>query len=132
MTKKIVIFLLLLYTLIVGGCAREKSLYHWGDYSKTLYHLRKDVNDTTREQHMTELEAIVKVSKESNLSVPPGVYCELGYMYANKGNNKEALDLFVLEKTTYPESTILVNRLIARINPADNDRQQSKAVDNKN
>ena len=118
MMKKNVIFLLVATTLMFGGCV-STQMYYWGNYSKTLYHYRKDANDEAQGKHMAELEAIVKGSKERNLRVPPGVYCELGYMYAKKGNNKQAMELFALEKSTYPESTHFVDRLAEKIKTSE-------------
>lgn len=109
---------ILVAALALGGCV-PTPMYNWKDYSSTLYHYRKDANETTKDRHMAELEAIVQASKENNLRVPPGVYCELGYMYAKKGNKNKALELFDLEKTTYPESTHFINRLVQSISSAE-------------
>ncbi len=127
--KRIIITLLLVATGLTSvGCA-PKPLYYWGDYSNTLYRLRKDANDETRAKHMAELEAIVDKSNGNSMRVPPGVCCELGYMLAQKGNNKRAMEYFVLEKSTYPESTILVDRLIERIKTADDSTKESTTVE---
>jgi len=114
MMKKNAMLLLVATALACGGCV-PTPMYNWGNYSTTLYHFRKDANDAAQDKHMTELEAIVQGSKEHNLRVPPGVYCELGYMYAKKGDKNKALELFALEKTTYPESTHFINRLVQSI-----------------
>lgn len=111
---KKIFFGLLIITLFLGGCV-PTSLYYWGNYSNTLYHVRKEASDEARAKHLSELESIVTESNGRNLRVPPGVYCELGYMYAKKGNNKLALHFFELEKRTYPESTLLIDRLVNRV-----------------
>ena len=128
MTKINIVLLLAAISLIFGSCAPTSSMYYWGDYSKTLYHYRKDANDEAQGKHMTELEAIVKGSKERNLRVPPGVYCELGYMYAKKGNNKQAMELFALEKSTYPESTHFVDRLLEKIKTSEETDIKSQEI----
>ena len=117
--------LLLFATAItVGGCAPQ-PMYSWGNYSNTLYHFRKDANDETRDKHMAELESIVKVSNEHTQRVPPGVYCELGYMHAKKGNKSQAMELFALEKSTYPESTHFVDRLVESIKNVEDTGRKS-------
>ena len=118
MIKKIVILLLIATALIIGGCAPQ-PMYYWGNYSNTLYHFRKDANDATRDKHIAELESIVKTSNEHSQRVPPGVYCELGYMHAKAGNKSHALELLVLEKTTYPESAHFVDRLVESMKNAE-------------
>jgi len=130
MMKKNVMLLLLFTSLASGGCAPQ-SMYYWGNYSNTLYHFRKDANDEARDKHMAELEAIVKGSNEHNQRVPPGVYCELGYMHAKKGNKSQAMELFTLEKTTYPESTHFVNRLVESIKIVDEPGKKSVEIETK-
>ena len=58
------------------------------------------------------LENIVEESQKRNLRLPPGVCAELGYLYALQNNTKKAVQLFQTEKQTYPESTILMDRMI--------------------
>lgn len=130
MMKKTVMLLLVAGALTAGGCAPQ-PMYYWGNYSNTLYHFRKDANDETRDKHMAELEAIVKGSTEHNQRVPPGVYCELGYMYAKKGNKSQAMEFLTLEKTTYPESTQFVNRLVESIKPAEETGKKSVEIETK-
>ncbi|HCC55206.1 MAG TPA: DUF4810 domain-containing protein [Desulfobulbaceae bacterium] len=114
MMKKNLIVFFVVIAFACAGCV-PTTLYNWGNYSNTLYHFRKDANDDTRDKHMAELEAIITGSTEHNKRVPPGVFCELGYMHAKKGNKNKAMELFALEKTTYPESAHFVNRLMESI-----------------
>lgn len=122
--RKSQLILLVAATLAAGGCT-PTPMYYWGNYSASLYHFRKEANDESRDKHMAELEAIVKGSQEHKLRVPPGVYCELGYMQAKKGKRDEALALFALEKATYPEATHFVDRLVQSINSADQGGKKS-------
>ncbi|MEQ1602541.1 MAG: DUF4810 domain-containing protein [Methylophilaceae bacterium] len=118
MKKKSIPLLWVAIVLSISGCATS-PMYYWGNYSSTLYHYRKDASDEALNKHMAQLNAIVNVSKERHLRVPPGVYCELGYLNAKQGNNKQALELFILEKTTYPESTHFVDRLAESIKTSE-------------
>jgi hypothetical protein len=122
--KKTVMLLLVSTVFTVCGCAPQ-PMYNWGNYSNTLYHFRKDANDDTRDKHMAELESIIKGSNEHAQRVPPGVYCELGYMHAKKGDKSQAFELFALEKTTYPESTHFVDRLVESIKNIDDASKKS-------
>jgi hypothetical protein len=89
-------------------------MYNWEDYSKTLYAYKKDSNEESLLKHMKELEKIIEVSNQNNMRVPPGVYGELGYYYLRSNKIKEAVEYFNFEKQLYPESGILMDRLIQK------------------
>ncbi len=111
--KHILFFVVFLLIVSSIGCA-PKQMYYWGNYSDTLYAYKKNSNDETLLKHMQELNKIVKESNKSNRRVPPGVYGELGYLYLKTNKTKEAIEYFKLEKQLYPESTILMDRLIQK------------------
>jgi hypothetical protein len=97
------------------GCATPNPpMYYFGDYSNSLYHAKKTPGPESIAEHSAVLEKIIEESKERNLRVPPGISAELGYLYALQNNNKKAIELFNLEKQTYPEASILMDRLILR------------------
>ena len=87
--KTISILFILTYVLLFSfGCATQKPMYFWGDYSGSLYKVHKDPNEKNVAEHQAQLETIIKQSEEKDLRVPPGVYGELGYIYALKNNSK--------------------------------------------
>ncbi len=96
--------------LFLTSCAPSK-LFYWGDYSHTAYNLKKNPDSKHREAHKRELLEIMEKSKKRKLKVPPGVYCEYGYLMYQDGNSDEALKYFELEETTYPESRTFTHRL---------------------
>lgn len=110
-----ILFILTYVLLFTFGCATQKPMYYWGDYSGSLYKVHKDPNEKNIAEHQVQLETIIKQSEEKDLRVPPGVYGELGYIYALKNNSKEAVKLFELEKKTYPESTIFMENMIQQV-----------------
>lgn len=111
--KNILLFIVFLLIVSSIGCA-PKQMYYWGNYSDTLYAYKKNSNDETLLKHMQELNKIVEKSNKRNNRVPPGVYGELGYLYLKTNKTKEAIEYFKLEKQLYPESTILMDRLIQK------------------
>ena len=111
---KKICFILMLSVFLCMGCATQK-LYTWGDYSSSLYKLKKNPCDEKLQNHKQVLVKIVDDSKENGLRVPPGVYCEYGYILLKEGKNDEALRYFDLEQQTYPESTVLIQRLKSQI-----------------
>ena len=113
MIFKIVIALVALgFSMINFGCATQQQMYYWGDYSDTLYDVKKDPGVESLAKHKEMLENIVEESEKRNLRIPPGVCAELGYIYALQNNTKTAISLFEREKQIYPESTIFMDRLI--------------------
>ncbi len=111
--KKILFVTGLLIVVFSVGCA-PKRMYYWGDYSDTLYAYKKNLNDETMLKHMQELHRIVEESNKRQQRVPPGVYGELGYFYLKANKTEEAVKFFKLEKQLYPESGILMDRLIQK------------------
>jgi hypothetical protein len=100
---------------LCAGCVQQtKPMYHWCDYSDSLYNCKKNDGPETQAQHQAVLERIITESKERNMRVPPGVCAELGYAYAAQNRNREAVGLFQQEKQTYPESALLMDRLISQ------------------
>ena len=98
--------------MLFAGCAQNKPLYYYGDYSETLYACKKSPSAESLAEHQQILEEIINESQKRNLRVPPGVYAELGYLYGAQNNTDKAIELFQMEKLTYPESAILMDRLI--------------------
>jgi hypothetical protein len=116
----------LVTVLTCFGCSAKKQIYYWGDYSDSLYHAKKDPCVESLAKHKEALENIVEESKNRNLRIPPGVCAELGYLYAAKNNSKKAIELFKMEKQTYPESTILMDRLIVQAKKRASDDSSSR------
>ena len=97
------------------GCATvsESNLY-WGNYSKTLYQVKKYPGEASNAAHEQELKSIVEKSKERNLRVPPGIYAELGMYALERGEKNVAENYFRLEQETYPEGAVLMQRTLQR------------------
>ena len=105
------VFFTVLCCLVSAGCA-PKKMYYFGNYSNTLYSFEKNQNDESLLKHKQELETIITESESKALPVPPGIYAELGYINLKSNNSKEAIRLFQAESQLYPESRLLMDRLI--------------------
>ena len=93
------------------GCA-EKKMYYFGDYSQTLYSFEKNQDEASLVAHQQVLEKIITESGKQNTPVPPGIYAELGFILIKKNQPKEAIYFFQAEAKQYPESEILMKRLV--------------------
>ncbi len=105
--------------ILLNGCAAQKQLYYFGDYSNTLYMNEKFHDEESLLEHKQELEQIISESENRKMSVPPGIYAELGFLNLKSNNTKEAIMLFQTEAKIYPESKFLMDRLIQMANKKD-------------
>jgi len=93
---------------LVTGCAGPGTIYEWGGYQPALngYTKTGDVS-----QFETAILATIARGEEKG-RVPPGVYAELGFLLFNSDRPAEAIIFFQREKDAFPESGILMDRLI--------------------
>jgi hypothetical protein len=98
----------------LGGCVAgpKPPIYYYGSYPRTLYKLKKDPSPASSAKHQASLEEVIKVSKDKNLRVPPGIHCEYGYLLWQKGQHSDAETQFNLEMQTYPESVVFVTLVL--------------------
>lgn len=113
--KQIYIIFLVIIFFSLPSCAK-KQLYNWRHYSDTLYAYKKTPDDKNIHKHKQELLEIIEKSEAKGRKVPPGIYCEYGYILMNEGNTKEALKYYDMEEQTYPESQVLIQMLKSKIN----------------
>jgi hypothetical protein len=107
----------MLVAILMGltGCAAQvtEAGYYWGNYANTLYHYTRDPSEETLAIHVEELKTIIAESNERDLRVPPGIYAELGYIEARKGQDDAAMSHYEAEMNLYPESRVFLERLTA-------------------
>jgi hypothetical protein len=107
-------FFLLLLLGVLMGCATQRPLYYWGNYSSSLYNYKKAPTEENLNAHKAVLLKIIDESNKLNLRVPPGVCCEYGYVLLKEGKEEEAMRYFELEEKTYPESKPFLDRFRAK------------------
>lgn len=101
-----------LLALLLTACQKQ-GIFYWGDYSQTYYDEMKNPCEATGAAHLKSLETIIEQSKAKNLAVPPGVHAEYGFIMLKAGKADVAIASFEQEKALYPESRVLMDRLIA-------------------
>jgi hypothetical protein len=109
-----IVFLAFFVLVSFSGCATKvsQSNLYWGNYSNTLYKVKKEPSEATSLAHEQELQSIVEKSKEMNLKVPPGIYAELGLYAMERADNNAAQNYFRLEQESYPEGAILMQHTL--------------------
>lgn len=116
-----------LFSFLAAGllisCA-PRTTYVWGSYETDLYGYYKDPERL--ENLMKALEtAIAEGEKAANANsssdgskprrIAPGLYAEYGYLLLIKNDGVTAKSYFEKEKQSWPESTVLMDKMIAVI-----------------
>lgn len=104
-------FLPCLFVILFSSCA-SKTLYDWGDYSKTSYNYYKQQTKESEEALISTYLYMINGINKKTPKVPPGTYCEYGYFLIQKGYREKGIECFKREKKIYPESTVFMDYLI--------------------
>jgi len=102
---------LFLYSCLIvfaAGCA-PKTRYAWNGYDNKLYQHYK--NPDEYDQFIEHLKGIIEEGEEAG-KVPPGIYAEYGFALYEKGDFQEAARFFKLENDKWPESRVLMPKMI--------------------
>lgn len=103
--------------LVFAGCAQQVApIYKWGNYieSSSAYGMKGHEKDVL-EKHLAELNKIITESENDKQRVAPGIYAEYAQILFETGKKQEAKKYFELEKHTYPESTIFIDRVLIKL-----------------
>lgn len=107
--------------LLLAGCQTTRPLYYWGNYEKVLYLTYAKPDKATLELQREKLQEDVQQAEGRGLLTPPGLHAQLGYVYYQMGDVREAVTEFGLEKLLFPESAVFMDRMIekAKGSPAE-------------
>jgi len=94
------------------GHAADASLYDWSNYERDF--CRPCDEPEKLKAFETTLLQIIKKSDEAGRKPPPGVVAEYGYMLYERSEFDTAIDYFEREAREWPESQVLMKRMIAR------------------
>ncbi len=112
--------LLLLAAAVLSAACAPSKMYSWGNYDTSLYGYYRDPE--ARQRFEETLEEIIREGEARGNAVPPGVYAEYGYLRFEEGKPEEAILFFRKESERWPESRVLMDKLIrnaARRSPGD-------------
>ncbi|WP_445116554.1 DUF4810 domain-containing protein [Acinetobacter sp. WZC-1] len=103
--------------LALGGCGTApESLYGWGSFPQQTYLMYSAPGKALPSEQIIQLESELEKSRAKSLAVPPGLYAHLGLMYLQINNAQKAGEYFQLERQVYPESTVLMDRILKKMN----------------
>jgi len=112
--------------VLLSACAKAPLTYNWGEYSSSLYKLKKDPSDENLQAHKEVLVQIIQGSNQQSLRVPPGLYAEYGYILVKEGKIEQGIRYLDLETQTYPESKVFVERVKAQAVQPPNEKEQKQ------
>ena len=107
------VWLLALFGL-VSGCATP-TLYSWGHYEELVYVSYAQPGKVSPEMQVEKLEEDYQKARANNKRMHPGFHAHLGYLYFQLGKVDQALQEFATEKAEFPESAVLMDRLISNL-----------------
>lgn len=96
--------------LALAAC-QPPTLYRWGNYDEALYSHYKKPQE--REAFVSSLKEIVLGAEQEGRKAPPGCYAEYGYALYEEGQYQSAIAYYTKERDQWPESQVLVQKLIA-------------------
>jgi hypothetical protein len=100
---------------LLAGCAHQpRDLYMWGAFPRQQYDALLREGASPDEQIRT-LEAQAEKARGANAALPPGFRAHLGMLYLNAGNVDQARELWLAEKSAFPESAPYMDRLLGRL-----------------
>lgn len=99
----------------LAGCASNPGLYGWGNYEQLVYASYVAPGSLAPETQIQKLEEDYQKFRATNQRVPPGWHAHLGYLYAQTGKADEAQRELLAEKAAFPESTVMVDSLLANL-----------------
>ena len=102
-------------SLVVFTSCTTPTKYYWGDYQSLIYNQYQEPGKATPEVQVQALQADIQKAASENKPLPPGFYAHLGYQYLQLGKAGEARQYFSAEKRAFPESAVLMDRLLKKI-----------------
>jgi hypothetical protein len=122
-TMKIIAIALLAAAL--GGCITPR-LYDWGSYDKDLYASYKAPEKVV--ELTKNLEETIADSHKDGKKVAPGLYAELGTLYLQAGKTDKAIDMYKLERDTWPESKGLMTAMIGNLERRQQEQKKEASL----
>jgi hypothetical protein len=100
--------------VLLTACARP-TIYAWGEYEDLIYRAYAKPGSVSPEQQVEALERDYQKARAENKRVPPGWHAHLGVLYFQLGKLDQAIRELETEKAEFPESAVLVDRLMANV-----------------
>lgn len=108
------LFLVTVLALMAAGCQPAQK-YYWGSYEDLVYVSYAEPGKVSPEAQIKIMEGDLSYAVTNHKTLPPGFHAHLGYLYSKIGNKEAARSNFEAEKHQFPESTVLMDRLLSNL-----------------
>ncbi|SBS35631.1 hypothetical protein MAQ5080_03227 [Marinomonas aquimarina] len=105
-------------TLLVSGCSSTQPTFYWGNYEPLIYSMYMEPGRADSGTQIALLTEDIERAAAKGIRIAPGIHAHLGYMYALQGNMAQAKSEFLIEKSLFPESSVLVDGMLQRLQGA--------------
>lgn len=102
----------------LAGCSTPRQTFYWGHYEDMVYGMYFEPGNADSVTQITTLQEDIETSAAKGLRIAPGIHAHLGYLYALDGNMALAIDEFETEKALFPESAVLIDGMLGRLQGA--------------
>jgi hypothetical protein len=100
----------------LAACASAPPpLYDWENFPAQQYVLLVHEGSSSVQEQSLALEAQAERAHATHAALPPGFRAHLGYLYWQAGNPGRARELWLAEKTAFPESAPYMDRLLKKL-----------------
>lgn len=117
-TSKLALLITLTGVLALTGCANRTSTFYWGDYEQLIYDMYIEPGSADATTQIQKLTETIEEAQANGQSIAPGIHAHLGYMYALQGNTAQSISEFQIEKSLFPESSVLIDGMMNRLKGA--------------
>ncbi len=111
--------------LSASACAPTKQFY-WGSYEDSLYSRQQHAGAEGEAKAVTQLLAVINEAQAANKKVGPGIHADHGYLLFKQGKADEAIAELQEEAVLYPESQLLMETMVSRIQGQEETEKQKK------
>ncbi|MBS0445448.1 MAG: DUF4810 domain-containing protein [Proteobacteria bacterium] len=113
--------------LLVACAQAPKPLYLWEDFPRQQYDTLLH-QGASPESQIQAMELHATKAQSVHAALPPGFRAHLGMLYLSVGNSDKARELWQTEKSTFPESSPYIDRLLQKLD--DGKQKADKSSEN--
>ena len=107
-------FVFIFVAAFLTACATP-TVYSWGKYEEIVYDTYNNPGNSSPEKEIAQMEKDYQEARSNNQPVHPGFHAHLGYLYYQVGKFDAAQREFETEKKKFPESSVFMDRLLAKL-----------------
>ena len=100
----------LICLLSITACVAPPTRYVWGRYEEGLYSYYAD---PSKSDDLIKALAEATTAGDAGGKTAPGLHAEYGYMLLSAGRSADAVAEFERERSIWPESRVLMDKMIA-------------------